>query len=117
MLGMGSQISPEVIFGVIITGAIVLSFLSKLLPRRQPKEKHFKCARCGAVSRHTERTIEAWRNNKNKFFCQSCHVKWLQSRPPQLFRGNAGSGSGCLGIVVLFAVIPLAGYLLTRVYA
>lgn len=116
MLDMGSPVSPEVIFGIIIAGVIVLSFLSKLLPRHQPKEKHFKCVRCGAVSRHTERTIEVWRNNKTKFFCQSCHAKWLQSRAPRLFRRNVGSSSGCLGIVVLFAVIPLAGYLLARVY-
>jgi hypothetical protein len=75
--------SPEVIFGIIIASVIVLSFLGKLLPKRQPKEKHFKCARCGTISRHTERTIEAWRNNKTKFFCQACHSKWLQSRPPQ----------------------------------
>ncbi|WP_157203508.1 MULTISPECIES: hypothetical protein [Methylomicrobium] len=109
--------SSEAIFGVIIAGVIVLSFVSKLLPKRQPKEKSFKCARCGVVSRHTERTIEAWRNNKTKFFCPACHAKWLQSRPPQFSRRNAGSGSGCLGIVVFFAFIPLAGYLLVRAYA
>jgi len=114
--------SPEVIFGIVIAGIIALSFVSRLLPKRQPKEKHFKCARCGAVSHHTERTIEAWRNNKTKFFCWTCHAKWLQSRPPQereqfSSRGTAGSGSGCLGIVVLFAFVPLAGYLLVRAYA
>lgn len=107
----------EVIFGIIFVGVIVLFFVSRLLPKRQPKEKSFKCARCGVFSRHTERTIEAWRNNKTKFFCPACHAKWLQSRPPQFSRGNAGSGSGCLGIVVLFAFIPLAGYLLVRTYA
>lgn len=97
---------------------IVLSFLGKLLPKRQPKEKHFKCARCGTISRHTERTIEAWRNNKTKFFCQACHVKWLESKPPQFSsRGNAGSASGCLGVVVFFTFVSLVGYLLVRAYS
>jgi hypothetical protein len=109
--------SLEAIFGIIIAGVIVLSFVSRLLPKRQPKEKTFKCTRCGVVSRHTERTIEAWRNHKVKFFCPACHAKWLQSRSPQSSRGNVGSGSGCLGIVVLFAFIPLAGYLLVQAYA
>jgi len=106
--------SSEAIFGVIIAGIIVLSLVGRLIPKRQPKEKSFKCARCGVVSRHTERTIEAWRNNKTKFFCPACHAKWLQSRPPQFSPRNAGSG--CLGIVVLFAFIPLAGYLLAQAY-
>jgi len=114
--------SLEVIFGIAIAGVIALSFVSKLLPKRQPKEKHFKCSHCGAVSCHTERTIEAWRNSKTRFFCQTCHAKWLQSRPHQeraqfSSRGNAGSGSGCLGIVVFFAFVPLAGYFLVRTYA
>jgi hypothetical protein len=107
--------SPEAIFGIIIASVIILSFVSKLLPNRRPKEKHFKCARCGAVSHHTERIIEAWRNNKTKFFCPACHAKWLQSRPPQFSRGSAGSG--CLGNVVFFAFIPLASCLLVRAYA
>jgi ribosomal protein L37E len=109
--------SSEAIFGIIIASVIILSFVNKLLLKRRPKEKHFKCARCGAVSHHTERTIEAWRNNKTKFFCPACHAKWLQSKPPQFSRGSGSAGSGCLGIVVFFAFIPLAGYLLVRAYA
>lgn len=106
--------SLEAIFGIIIAGLFVLSFVSRLLPKRQPKEKSFKCSRCGVVALHTKRTIEAWRNSKNKFFCPACHAKWLHSRPPRFSRGNvgSGSGSGCLGIIVLFAFIPLAGYFL-----
>jgi DNA-directed RNA polymerase subunit RPC12/RpoP len=112
--------SPETIIGIVVAGVVALSLIGKLLPKRQPKETHFKCSRCGANSRHTERTIEAWRNNKTKFFCQSCHAKWLQSRPPQereRFSSAGGSRSGCLGVVVLFALVPLAGYLLVQAYA
>lgn len=114
--------SAEFIFGIAVATAIVLSFVGKLLPKRQPKEENFKCSRCGAISRHSERTIEAWRNDKTKFFCQACHAKWLQSRPLQererfSSRGTVGSRSGCLGIVVLFAFVPFAGFLLLRAYA
>jgi hypothetical protein len=117
-----SRMSPEVIAGILIAGIVFLSVVGKLLPKRRPKEDHFKCSRCGAVSQHTERTIEAWRKKKTKFFCQACHAKWLQSRPHQereqfSSRGTVGSKSVCLGIVVLFAVVPLAGYLLVRAYA
>ena len=112
--------SPEVIIATVIAGVVVLSLLGKLLPLRRPKERHFRCARCGAVSLHNKRTIEAWRNNKTKFFCQSCHGRWLQSKPPReraRFASAGSSRSGCLGVVVLFALVPLAGYLLAKAYA
>lgn len=112
--------SPEVIIGVVIAGIVALSLLGKILPKRRPKESHFKCARCGAVSQHTERTIEAWRNNKTKFFCQACHAKWLQSQPPRVreqFTPRGSSGSGCLSVIVLFALVPFASYLLVSIYA
>ena len=114
--------SPETIFGIVIVVVIALTWIGKILPKRQPKEKHFRCARCGEFSPHTERTIEAWRNNKAKFFCQACHAKWLQSRSSQgrdqlSSRGITGSEPGCLGIVILFAFVPVAGYFLVRTYA
>jgi hypothetical protein len=112
--------SPEVIVGVAIASLVVLSLIGKLLPTRKPKEKYFKCARCGSVSPHTERTIDAWRNSKTKFFCQTCHAKWLQSKPPKAYSHVPAAGnsrSGCLGVVVLFALLPLACFLLVQVYA
>ena len=117
---MGTPISPEIIVAAVIAGVIVLFLLGKLLPLRRPKERHFKCARCGAVSLHNKRTIEAWQSNKTKFFCQSCHAKWLQSRPPQdrtRVANARSSKSGCFGTVVLFGLLPLAGYLLAKAYA
>lgn len=115
-----SPISPELIVGLLVGGALLFAVLRKLFPKPQPKEKHFKCARCGSFSQHTERTIEAWRNNKTKFFCPGCHAKWLQSQP-QTGRGQfssqgAGGRSGCLGVVVLFAVLPVAAYFLVQSY-
>ncbi len=58
-LGMGDQLSPEVIFGAAIACAVVLALLRKLFWTRRPEETHFKCSRCGTVSPHSERTIEA----------------------------------------------------------
>jgi len=94
-------VTPEVIIGIILGAAIAISLAAKFLPKRKPAEKFFKCARCNAVSPHNNRTIEAWRSNKTKFFCQACHAKWLQSRPPQRrerlsHRGSSSGGSGCL---------------------
>jgi uncharacterized protein YlaI len=113
-------VAPETIFGIAGAVVAVLAVVAKLLPKRQPAEKFFKCSRCNAVSRHNDRTIEAWRNNKTKFFCQACHAKWLQSRPPQereqFFSRAPASSSGCLGVVTLFALLPL-GCLLAWAYA
>ena len=114
----------ELIVGAIVAGLVVMLFAGKYFSKKLPKEPHFECARCGTVARHTDRTIEAWRNNKTTFFCQSCHIKWVHARTPRERARSAtpagsrsGSKSGCLGVVVLFAVVPLAGFLLVHAYA
>ena len=103
--------APELIFGAAVAVAAVLAIVAKLLPKRKPPSPVFQCSRCGTAARHNDRTTEAWRSGKTKFFCQACHAKWLQSRPPQeretfSARGSV-SGSGCLGVAALFALIPL----------
>jgi uncharacterized protein YlaI len=115
-------VTLEVIFGIALAAAIAISLAAKFLPKRRPAEKFFKCARCNAVSPHNNRTIEAWRNNKIRFFCQACHAKWLQSHPLQLQRrehlsqrGLASGSSGCL-VVALLAPVSL-GLLLAWAYA
>jgi DNA-directed RNA polymerase subunit RPC12/RpoP len=104
--------SPEVIFGIGVAVVVVVGLISKLIPKRMPPSRSFKCGRCGVQALHTNRTAEAWRNGKTRFFCQSCHHKWLQSRPPQeresyRARGSSRHGSGCLGVVVLCALVPI----------
>ena len=110
----------------IIGGALAVVFIiflvARFFPKVTPKETHFRCGRCGISSRHNERTIEAWRNKKTKFFCQSCHRKWLESQTVQvqnqhsLSRGRASSG--CLGVALLLFTTPLlVGYVVFRVYA
>ena len=108
----------ETIFIIVVAAIFVLGLVAKLLLKRQPKEKFFKCSGCNAVSRHTERTMKAWRENKTRFFCQACHAKWLESQPP-LVRGeqfSSRSGSGCLGVIAVFALLP-PGCLLVWAFA
>lgn len=107
--------NTELIIGAILVVVVLLVLKGK--SQHQPAEKTFVCTRCKTTSQHNPRTIEAWRNNKTTFFCQACHSKWLQSRPPQPrgqqpYNGGSGSRSGCLGVLILGAVIPLAGYAL-----
>jgi len=126
------NMSPKQILFIVVVALFVLYLISKFsakqqpakprISRAQPKEKQFQCARCGTISSHTERTIEAWRNKKNRFFCQACHSKWLASQPRQAreqlsSRGSNSAPSGCLGVVTLFAVVPFATYFLVRTYA
>lgn len=104
----------ETIFGIAAIGVIALALVAWLLPKRQPPEKFFKCSCCHTLARHNHRTIEAWRSGKPKFFCQSCHTKWLSSRAPKereqySSRSSAWGDSGCLGVVALFVVLPLGG--------
>lgn len=102
----------EDIIKFVVFVFIALVLLVKLLPKKTPKEQTFICARCKCVSPHTKRTIEAWRNNKNKFYCKACHAKWLESQPRQskpTYTSGRNSGSGCLGFIVIFIAIPI-GY-------
>lgn len=104
--------SLETIFGVAFAVFLIISLISRLIPKRMPPAKSFKCGRCGVQEIHDNRTAEAWRNGKTRFFCQSCHRKWLQTQPSQgdrayTTRGTSGGDSGCFGVVVLFTLVPL----------
>src|SRR5512146_376640 len=104
--------TPEVIFGIVVASIIVAGLLSGLLPKARPKEKYFRCARCNSLSLHTARTINAWRSNKAKFYCPSCHAVWLASHPsPEQVQATGPLGaqrSGCLGVVLLAAALPVS---------
>ena len=106
---------------LVIGIVIALIVVGRLLSKGAPKESSFICARCSAVSPHTSRTIEAWRNNKTTFFCQACHEKWLKTRPSResnnRVQQDQSQKSGCLGVVVLFIVVPCAAYLVGQIYA
>jgi hypothetical protein len=100
----GSLMAVEIIV-IVVAVAIVLGLVAKLLLKREPKEKFFKCSRCNAVSRHTERTIKAWRNHKTRFFCQACHAKWLESQPLRVREQFSSGKGGCLGVIAVFALL------------
>ena len=111
----GSFMVPEMLIGIVVAAVAIAGFVAKLLPKRKPPYSVFQCGRCGTAARHNDRTTDAWRSGKTKFFCQACHAKWLQSHPPReresYAKSAASSRSGCFGMVVLFALLPLAGLL------
>jgi hypothetical protein len=84
-------------------------------PKRPPSAK-FKCARCGAVELHSERTENAWRGDTKRLFCDSCHRIWLAGQPNRSPAFAAASNKrpsasrGCLGVAILLAVFPFAAY-------
>ena len=99
-----------VVIGVAIA---ILVGLQMLRNWRRPNERTFRCAKCSTPTVHTGRTIEAWRVGKRKFFCDSCHAQWLQSRPAQEATRRAET-AGCLGIVLVAIAVPLIAYLVVK---
>ena len=84
-----------------VAGIFLVAFIASFF-RGRPPETYFFCARCKISTRHNDRTIEAWRNQKTRFYCQKCHAAWLQSHPPATNRlAREDGGAGCLGIVVV----------------
>jgi cold shock CspA family protein len=100
------------VVGLLLAGS---AFALSQGARSRPEETHFKCAGCGAVTEHNERTIEAWRNHKTRYFCRECHGKWLDSTPPEA-RGHtsasAGSRAGCAAVLAMTALAPAIWLLL-----
>jgi hypothetical protein len=93
----------EVVAAIALVIVVLLKFVR---PRKEPKEKYFRCARCSTQSPHTDRTIQAWRDGKTKFFCNACHTQWLRSRPLSP-APNSSSRSGCLGVFVILVFLPV----------
>ena len=114
--------SIELSLAIAAAVIVGLFLVAKFFLKARPKEKYFKCARCGNRALHSERTIEAWRNKKTKFFCQICHRKWLERQPLQTRQQHSSAGrsaaSGCLGMVFLLLAIPaVLTYALLHIYA
>lgn len=102
--------TPEIIFGLLVVVSVLIAGVAKLMPKPRPKETYFRCARCNATAPHTERTIEAWRNKKTKFFCQACHRKWLESRPGRPAEPATALGdrqpAGCFSAIAFVVLLP-----------
>ena len=92
---MPMQITWQLIAGlgavvaIIVIVAILLRAKPKrtpVLPRqmsRGPASLRFTCAGCAAQFTHTKRTVAAWEKGMRRFFCNACHTKWRDTRPPQ----------------------------------
>jgi|SRR5215471_3706453 len=104
------RIDPTLI--VVIVAVVLAVFAVRLLFRpREPPTATFKCARCGIVARHSERTAEAWRRKISRLYCDACHRKWLEAHPRQSDTTTLGSGAsrqGCLGVLLLAVCVPIA---------
>jgi transposase-like protein len=103
--------------GTALAMVIAAAFALRIIvPKSKPKEKHFKCGRCGTVAPHNSRTIEAWRNKRTRFFCHPCHAKWLRENPQTAVNRTNSSPSGCLGAAALLAILPAAVIVITKMY-
>jgi len=69
------QVSPETIFGILTIAVAVWGIGTYLWPKSRPLESFFRCAGCKTVTRHSERTVEAWRRKKTRFYCPTCHSR------------------------------------------
>jgi hypothetical protein len=93
---------------IVVVGILVVArFFSG---GRRPPQQSFRCGRCQASSMHTARTMEAWRNGKTKFFCNSCHSEWVRNQPRDVAPPRSGR-SGCLSAFLLFTSIPVLAFL------
>ena len=99
---------------IVVVGLVLVAVavVRQLAPGARPKYRYFRCARCGASTEHSERTINAWRQKKTRFYCHACHVQWLKSLPvDRSGHDTQSASSGCLGAVAMLAVVPIAAML------
>jgi len=107
-----SRIDPTLV--AVIVAVVLCIFVIRFLFRpKGPPTASFKCARCGIVARHTERTVEAWRRKANRLYCDACHRKWLETQPRQtgatsFSPATSGSRRGCLGMLFVLLCVPIA---------
>jgi DNA-directed RNA polymerase subunit RPC12/RpoP len=85
---------------------------------RGPGNARYVCAKCAGEFLHSNRTITAWEKGTKRIFCDGCHKQWLNKQPRPMQATNTSSParsnmrhrspktSGCLGVLLLLAVIP-----------
>lgn len=92
MLGTGFYI-----LAALVIAATAISYFQK---GKRPEKDSFSCSKCGKMAKHDDRTIEAWRIGKVKFFCRNCHREWIKTKPIQETRSHKQTKPGC-AIVIL----------------
>ena len=122
---------PSAIIGVAVLLLFVLVLRNKSArqsERVRPKGSgslRYACVKCKGQFIHSDRTIEVWKKGNRRTFCDACHKKWLASKPKithpqsnsqqpvfrhssvQSSRSSSPKTSGCLGVLILFAVVPV----------
>ena len=96
------------LIGIIAIRAIIKSIFSAKPPAT------FRCARCRREVSHDNRTIEAWRSGKHKFFCRECHAKWREAHPAIRTSANGGRGGCMLPLALILSLFALGAYAMTR---
>ncbi len=91
-----------VVLGLLI-GIIAISAIVKSIFSAKPPVT-FRCARCRREVPHDNRTVEAWRSGKHKFFCQECHDKWRETHPAISLSGRGGCMLPLALVLSLFAL-------------
>lgn len=99
---------------IILLGVFVIISVIIFLREKTPKEKVFTCARCKSIADFDKRTIQAWNAGFDKLYCIACHKQWLEAHSQQQVIRSRQSTSGCLGIFVLFVLLPIL--MLTSIY-
>jgi DNA-directed RNA polymerase subunit RPC12/RpoP len=88
---------------------------------RGPGNLRYTCTKCSGQFLHSNRTISAWEKGTQRIFCDSCHKQWIAKQPKSdRISSNLSAQrsktpisrnrqpSGCLGILVLLIIIPVA---------
>jgi hypothetical protein len=108
-----SRIDPTLVAVIVAVVLCIIIIIRFVLRPKGPPNASFKCARCGIIARHTERTVEAWRRKANRLYCDACHRKWLEAQPRQAGATSfspaiRGSRRGCLGVLLVLLCVPIA---------
>ena len=96
------------LIGIIAIRAIIKSIFSAKPPAT------FRCARCRREVPHDNRTIEAWRSGKHRFFCQECHNKWRETHPAIRTSAGGGRGGCLLPLTLILSLFALGAYAMVR---
>jgi len=100
--------APESALVPSATFLIVMFFISSR--KKQPANTLFSCSKCRVISNHDERTVLAWNRGFDRLYCKSCHLAWLREQPKKQQESRssyASSKSGCLGLFLVIASVPV----------
>jgi transposase-like protein len=122
------DVSPELLFAA---GIAAVAFLVGIwavwakAPRTRsvgrkatsgPAHLRYVCASCSGRFTHSRRTRMAWENGARSFYCKACHTRSLLVKTPKASQlvPKAGAKKGCLGVLMLLAVLPVGAWVMAR---